>query len=169
MVGYSFDLTVPGSSGVQHSCVSGCSRPFSGPTTVTAGYQTQYYLTMQANPTDGGTVSPSSNWESQGNTVTISATQNTAWQFTGWTGTGSGSCSGTCTSVTVNGPITETANFQTTTFTVTFDTNPPSFPGASSAGLISACSGTFTNGQSSTGCGSSFLATANERSPLADT
>jgi len=49
--------------------------------------------------------------------------------------------------------------------TVTFNTNPTSFLGASSPGSISACSGTFTNGESSTGCGSGFSATANLPSP----
>lgn len=48
---------------------------------------------------------------------------------------------------------------------VTFNTNPTSFLGASSPGSISACSSTFTNGQSSTGCGGSFSATANLPSP----
>jgi hypothetical protein len=48
---------------------------------------------------------------------------------------------------------------------ITFDTNPTTFVGASSVGSISACGGSFTNGQSSTGCGSSFSATANLPSP----
>ena len=47
---------------------------------------------------------------------------------------------------------------------VTFYTNPSTFTGAS-PGSISACSGTFTNGQSSTNCGGSFSATANLPSP----
>jgi len=51
--------------------------------------------------------------------------------------------------------------------TVTFNTNPTSFLGASSPGSISACSGTFTNGQSSTNCRASFSATANLPSPSA--
>jgi kumamolisin len=48
---------------------------------------------------------------------------------------------------------------------ITFYTNPSTFAGASSPGSISACSGTFTNGQSSANCSSSFSATANLPSP----
>jgi len=49
--------------------------------------------------------------------------------------------------------------------TVTFNTNPSSFLGASSPGSIGACGGTFTNGQASTNCDSGFSATANLPSP----
>lgn len=53
--------------------------------------------------------------------------------------------------------------------TVTFYTNPTTFVGASSLGSITACGGTFTNGQSnSTSCGSSFAATADLPVPLLD-
>jgi len=54
---------------------------------------------------------------------------------------------------------------ESTSYIVTFDTNPTSFLGASSVGSISACGGTFTNGQYSTNCGSSFSPTANLPSP----
>jgi hypothetical protein len=47
----------------------------------------------------------------------------------------------------------------------TFDTNPTSFVGTSTPGSISACGGTFTEGQSSNNCGGSFVATANLPSP----
>ena len=48
---------------------------------------------------------------------------------------------------------------------ITFYTNPTTFTGASSPGSISACGSTFSNGQSSTNCGSSLSATANLPSP----
>jgi len=82
-------------------------------TALTAYMKLQYYLTMQASPSGGGSVSPSSDWYDAGSTVQISATPNTGYAFASWAGLGSGSYTGTANpaTVTVNGPITETANF----------------------------------------------------------
>ncbi len=80
-------------------------------TTYTASFTTQYYLTMNAGT--GGNVSPASVWTNSGAVVSISATPTGGYNFTSWNGTGSGSYSGSSgsTSVTMNGPITETASF----------------------------------------------------------
>jgi hypothetical protein len=80
-------------------------------TTYTANFRTQYYLTMTHGT--GGTVSPSSGWRNSGVTVSISATPATGYSFTNWTGSGSGSYSGTNNpaSITMGGPITETGVF----------------------------------------------------------
>jgi hypothetical protein len=80
---------------------------------ITATYKTQYYLTMQVSPSGAGSVSPSSGWYDAGSSVSISATANSGYAFTSWTGSGSGSYTGTANpaSITMNGPITETANF----------------------------------------------------------
>jgi len=79
--------------------------------TYTATFRTQYFLTM-AHGT-GGSVSPASGWRNGGASISISATPANGYTFSGWTGTGSGSYSGTNNpaSVTMNGPITETATF----------------------------------------------------------
>jgi hypothetical protein len=79
--------------------------------TYTANFRTQYYLTMTHGT--GGTVSPSSGWRNSGATVSISATPATDYSFTNWTGSGSGSYSGTNNpaSITMGAPITETAAF----------------------------------------------------------
>jgi hypothetical protein len=79
--------------------------------TYTANFATQYLLTMSAGT--GGTVSPPSGWRNGGSTVKITATPKTGYNFSSWTGTGSGSFSGTANpvSVTIPGPITETATF----------------------------------------------------------
>ncbi len=53
-------------------------------------------------------------------------------------------------------------------FVSTFNTNPTNFLGATSAGSITACSGTYYNGQSSSSCPSSFPATANPPTPSSD-
>jgi len=84
------------------------------PATVNATYETQYYLTMQANPSEGGSVLPPSEWRDAGSTVTIQATPASNYAFSSWSGSGNGNYSGTSNpaTVTMNGPITETANFQ---------------------------------------------------------
>ena len=83
------------------------------PAKVNATYGTQYYLTMQANPSAGGTVSPSSGWHSAGESVPIQASPAGGYVLSSWSGSGTGNYTGTAASaiVTMNGPITETANF----------------------------------------------------------
>jgi hypothetical protein len=80
-------------------------------TTYTANFTTQYYLTMNTNV--GGSVSPASGWFDSGSSVSISATPAAGFSFTNWTGSGNGAYSGTGNpaSITINGPITETATF----------------------------------------------------------
>jgi hypothetical protein len=92
--------------------------------TYTATFTTQYYLTM-AHGT-GGTVSPVSAWKNSGATVSISATPSTGYSFSNWTGSGTGSYSGTNNpaSITMNGPITETAAFTPNPIQVTVQTTP---------------------------------------------
>ncbi len=80
-------------------------------TTYTAKFTTQYFLTMNAGT--GGTVTPASGWKNSGSTGQIKATANSGFTFSNWTGSGSGSFSGTTNpaTITINGPITETAAF----------------------------------------------------------
>jgi len=60
-----------------------------------------------------GTVSPSSGWQNAGAKVTITAKPNSGHKFKSWTGTGTGSYTGTSAShtITMNGTISETATF----------------------------------------------------------
>jgi hypothetical protein len=80
-------------------------------TTYTATFKKQYYLTMTHGT--GGTVGPTSGWRNSGASVSISATPATDYSFSSWTGSGSGSYSGTNNpaSITMGGPITQTAAF----------------------------------------------------------
>ena len=80
-------------------------------TAYTAAFTTQYQLTMNAGA--GGTVEPASGWRNNGAQVTISATPLNGYHFTGWTGSGNGSYSGpnNPASITMDGPITESASF----------------------------------------------------------
>jgi hypothetical protein len=80
-------------------------------TTYTAAFQRQYFLTMSAGT--GGRVTPASGWKNSGATVSISATPRRGYSFNNWSGSGPGSYSGTNNpaSITMGGPITETATF----------------------------------------------------------
>ncbi len=90
--------------------------------TYTANFTTQYLLTMNAGT--GGTVSPASGYYNSGQSVQIQATA-ISGSFTGWTGTGTGSYTGTSNpaNVSMNAPITETASFAQTV-QVTVQTSP---------------------------------------------
>jgi hypothetical protein len=81
--------------------------------TINFVYQHQYHLTMNVSPSIGGTVTPVSGWQNSGATVNTQATPSSSFTFLSWTGSGTGSYTGTLnpSSVTMNGPITETANF----------------------------------------------------------
>jgi hypothetical protein len=80
-------------------------------TTYTANFRTQYYLTMSHGT--GGNVSPASGWRNSGTAVSISAMPASGYHFSNWNGSGTGSFSGTNNpaSITMGGPITETATF----------------------------------------------------------
>ena len=82
--------------------------------TITATFTHQYQLTMAA---DQGTTNPAigNSWRNAGSTVSISATAPTgaSYTFNGWVGTSTGSFNGkdNPVSVTMNGPIAETASW----------------------------------------------------------
>jgi hypothetical protein len=80
-------------------------------TTYTATFTTQYYLTMATGT--GGSVSPASGWRNSGSAVSIRGIPASGYSFTNWTGSGTGSYSGTNNpaSITMSAPITETATF----------------------------------------------------------
>jgi hypothetical protein len=86
----------------------------SGGANYTANFKTQYQVTTTANPTEGGTVSPTSGWFDSGESIQLVATASGGFEFDRWEGSGSGSYTGTANprSITVNGPITEEARFR---------------------------------------------------------
>ncbi|MBM3149383.1 MAG: hypothetical protein FJZ88_05055, partial [Chloroflexi bacterium] len=84
----------------------------SSSTTYTANFATQYSLTTAASPSGGGTVTPSgTNWHNSGQSVSVSATASSGYNFTGWSGDLSGSTNPS--SLTMNGVKSVTANFVT--------------------------------------------------------
>jgi hypothetical protein len=84
--------------------------PLAG-STITAAFKSQYLLTMT--PSTGGAYNPAGGWYDSGATVALTATPGIGQSFSGWLGTGSGSFSGTNNpaSVTLGGPVVETATF----------------------------------------------------------
>jgi hypothetical protein len=131
-VTYTYDATVSGSAiGTQYACNTGCSGSVSpSATTATSTYKTQYLLTMQVSPSGSGTTSPAigTHWYDSELLVTISATANAGYAFSSWSGAGTGSYSGVANpaSVTMNSPITETANFVTAPFDFSVSVDPAS-------------------------------------------
>jgi photosystem II stability/assembly factor-like uncharacterized protein len=109
-----------GAGGTQYVWVSwnsgGTISQTVAPTTsriYTANFTTQHYLTMTAGA--NGAVDPASGWHDAGTPVEITATPDAGYGFNGWTGSGSGSYSGDANpaTVTMDGPILETAAFGT--------------------------------------------------------
>lgn len=86
-----------------------------GASAVPVGFSTDYWVSISAS--SGGATTPASGWYAQGHTISINATPFGTEQFVKWVGTGPGSYSGSNAGapVTVNGPITEVAWFQTPT------------------------------------------------------
>ena len=118
-VSYSFAAVVSAGSGKQYtvSSMTGPASPIHSSGTVSATYLTQYQLSISGNL---GIVSPDSGtWINAGSPVTIlAATPSTGsgarFAWNGWTGTGSGSYTGTGNNsalVAMNGPITEYASW----------------------------------------------------------
>ena len=89
-----------------HSITVGAS-----PVTFTASFATQYELTISASPTAGGSVTPvTGSFYNSGTAVPVTATANSGYSFTGWTGNVANSSSSS-TTVTISAPQTATANF----------------------------------------------------------
>jgi len=101
--------------------------------TYTAVYQQQYLLTIKSTP--GGTVTPDTEWQNAYANIPILATPSSgfifvSWNgssFISWAGTGLGSFNGTSASasVTMYGPIMETATFAPMTPGSANPTSPP--------------------------------------------
>ena len=87
-------------------------------TTISASYTTQYQVSFNMNPIDGGTISPSvamNVWVDAGD-VSLYAMPNEGYEFSSWNATGaitlrSRSPSSNSTTATVNGAGTIIANF----------------------------------------------------------
>ena len=124
---YTLQTPVPGSTGTRYVV-----SPSSGNVSVSGynlsenvSYSIQYYLTIYTSPAGTGTVSQSSGWFSAGSSVNLTAQADSGYVFSSWSGSGTGSYTGTNNplTLTMSGPISETANFVQTSvshYTVTF-------------------------------------------------
>jgi uncharacterized repeat protein (TIGR02543 family) len=92
----------------------------------------QFTLTTSVSPSGAGTITPATGKYDQGTPVTVTATANTGYQFTGWSGacTGTGSCT-----VTISSDKTVIANFALVQYTLTTVVSP------SGAGAVTPASG----------------------------
>jgi hypothetical protein len=87
-------------------------------TSYTATFNTAYLLTTAANPTNGGTVTPSSGtYYAANSVVNLTATPNANYVFSSWTGNVA-NANNASTTVTMNAPQSVTANFVVASVTV---------------------------------------------------
>jgi hypothetical protein len=123
----------PGASGIQYvysnwsdgGTQSHAIATPSTDSTFTAALSIQYYLTMTASP--NGSVAPASGWHDAGAQLQIQATPVTGYVFDAWTGVGNGSYTGSSNpaTITMNGPISQLAQFKTApNVTITIATFP---------------------------------------------
>jgi hypothetical protein len=81
------------------------------PATFTASFNTQYRLTISASPAEGGTFTPASGgFYDSGSVVPVSATANSGYLFTSWTG-GVDRASSSSSTVIMSAPQILVANF----------------------------------------------------------
>ena len=79
---------------------------------LTAVYSHQYFVTAAPAPGTGG-VASSTGWYAAGDEVSVVASASPGWSFEGWSGNGVGSYSGNSSTatLTLGGPVNETAAF----------------------------------------------------------
>ncbi|MDE1852665.1 MAG: hypothetical protein KGI38_02825 [Thaumarchaeota archaeon] len=109
----SFDQTLQGSTSTERWIQTSSTVTVGGAGAVSETYDHQYYLTVSVTPSQGGSQSLTSGWQDAGMTVSLSATASRGWQFESWSGTGSGAYSGSSadTTFSMNGPVSEVADF----------------------------------------------------------
>jgi hypothetical protein len=115
----------------------------------------QSYLTMTAGT--GGSASPGSGYYDNNEPLQISATPNSGYRFSSWSGTGTGSYTGSANphTITIGGAIQETANF-IRVYSVTFVTSPSADGTVSPTGTHSYDSGTVVSITATPNSGYSF-------------
>ena len=75
-------------------------------------YQNQYFVAVNQNVQDGGSVQPPNGWFNSSQSITISAKASNGWQFAAWKGGNNGSNnSSSDLAIQVNSPVNETAEF----------------------------------------------------------
>ncbi|MGI0141057.1 MAG: Ig-like domain-containing protein [Candidatus Micrarchaeales archaeon] len=160
---YSFASAVSGGAGIQYiySSSSGCGTSSQSGTvilnancTLSATYNTVYQLIISASPSAGGSLSETPTctgtpcntlWYLTGTSTTLGESANGGYTFSTWAGSGTGSYSGsnTAPSISFNNPITETADFASTTTTSTTSSTTSTTTSTTTTTVL--CTGTFGN------------------------
>ena len=112
--GWSVQDLLPGSGPTERWFASqDTNGTVSGPATLGLIYYHQYAVSVVATPLEGGSTLVSAAWANSGAEVSISEVTGPGWQFEGWSGSGSGSYSGSLGSILVPvlGPLEENATF----------------------------------------------------------
>ena len=141
--GATVDVTASANTGYAFDHWSGdcsdsgaCSVTMDADKTVTANFTTvpTYVLTTAVSPAGTGTISPASGAHNEGAVVNVTATPNTGYAFTEW----SGACTGTGTcSVTMDAAKAVTANFTQSTMGVVTQDGAASSGTANSTNTVS--------------------------------
>jgi hypothetical protein len=130
---YTYTVTTPitGNSGTRYADFAPSSSVDVKGVNLTesVSFITQYYLTLSVSPAGSGSLSLTSEWLNSSSPISITAIPQPGYTFSNWNGTGSGSYSGTKNpaSVSMNGPVQETAVFVKAYYKITFsETGLPS-------------------------------------------
>jgi Divergent InlB B-repeat domain len=136
---YTLPTSLPGGPGERYLATSSAGTFSVGTAAVQVNvvYVSQFQLSVSAGPRVGGTVYPGGNWFNSGSMVSLSALASAGYEFAAWTGSGTGSYTGTNNpaTVTMGTPIVEQAEFWVS------ETYPVSF---SEAGLPGGTNWTVT-------------------------
>ena len=83
------------------------------PSSLKFNFTREYYVGIYSSSSVAGTTNPFSSWYAAGSIINLTAAANQGWQLEGWNGTGGGSYSGDSPTFTisVSGPIAQTAVF----------------------------------------------------------
>ena len=129
--------------------------------TILTSYFVQYYFNEIANASTSGTVFPGDEWENASTSILISETPNTGFFFKNWTCSGSGCYAGTATSTTVvlNDPITEQANFYSSSTSTTSTTSTTTSSTSTSTSTTSTSTSTTSTTTSTTSTTTSSTST----------
>jgi hypothetical protein len=110
---YNYPQMLEGSNNVQRWIGNSVDGMILSQGSITARYQTQYFVNIEEPSIEGGNVGPISGWYNASSLLRLTAMSDPGWKFVGWVGNGTASYSGNVsnTSVTLNSPVSEVAAF----------------------------------------------------------
>ncbi len=105
--------TLPGSSSTERWITLDVSGSVTKSAAISPVYYHEYYLVFGENEAAGGSVTPVTGWYNATTQIHLTATASSGWRFEGWVGSGPGAYTGNATSqvYTVEGAVSESANF----------------------------------------------------------